>query len=167
MRYPELSYPDADCVMAHSFGTSLDPGSPNSKIANTMSLLSEGRPMMADRTVVEARLDLEPHMAHIVDGDVTNFKNGRPEGIGTWGTLVSCLDYMQAHDLERPLMVGQAHHIGRILRQAKKLGIDAIKPAWLPANFDQHSEQIWTRSLALWLPYNAMASLVLKKRGQL
>lgn len=162
-----MNYPEADCVMAHSFGTSLDPGSPNSRIANTMSMLSDGRPMMADRTVVDAVPSLEPQMAHIVDGAVTNFKNGRPEGIGTWGTLVSCLDYMRAHDLERPLMVAQAYHVGRVMRQAKKLGIDALQAVNLPVNFDTKSDQIWTRSYALWVPYNALASLVLKRRSQL
>jgi hypothetical protein len=155
---------NADCLIGHSFGTSVDSGSVNEQLALQMLALEDGRPMVADRTLVNAMLDGEERMAHIVEGDVTNIK---AQGVGTWGTLVEAHQYMEESGLERPLMIAQAFHIRRVAKQAAKLGIFSIVPEGLPTDFDKESEQPWTRSAALWIPFNALGSLLLKKRGQL
>jgi hypothetical protein len=130
-----------------------------------MILHAKSRPMIADRTLVNALPKyLQLSVAHIVEGEVTNIKG---QGVGTWGTLVSAQEYMEEHNLERPMMIAQAYHVDRVVRQAAKLGISSIVPRHLPHEFDRKSEQIWTRSLALWLPFNALGSLVLKHRDQL
>lgn len=74
---------------------------------------------------------------------------------------------MEQEGLEAPLMVAQAYHVSRVVKQAAKLGISSIVPENLPTKFDRGSEQIWTRSMYLWMPFNALGSLLLKKRGQL
>lgn len=129
-----------------------------------MHALADGRPMIADRTLVNALPNGADLMAHIVEGDVTNIK---AQGIGTWGTLVEARQYMEENDLRRPIMIAQAYHIGRVVRQAAKLGITSIVPEDLPTEFDKNSNQIWTRSIVLWMPFNSLGSLLLKKRGQL
>ena len=156
--------PEADSVIGHSFGTSIDKSSVNAQLASQMLLQSDGRPMIADRALVNALPNGEQLMAHIVEGDVTNIK---AQGIGTWGTLVEAHQYMQAKNLHHPIMIAQAYHISRVVRQAAKLGIDSIVPEGLPKDFDKESDQIWTRSAALWIPFNALGSLLLKRRGQL
>ncbi len=76
---------DADCVIGLSFGSSTHENSVNNQLALTMMRLSEGRPLIADRTLVDASPGGEAAMSHIVDGATTNIK---AEGVGTWGTLV-------------------------------------------------------------------------------
>lgn len=120
--------------------------------------------MIADRTLVNALPDGGSRMAHIVEGDVTNIK---AQGVGTWGTLVEAQHFMETEGLSAPIMIAQAYHIRRVVKQAAKLGIESIVPANLPKDFDENSEQIWTRSAYLWIPFNALGSLLLKKRGQL
>jgi hypothetical protein len=154
----------ADCLIGHSFGTTVDPGSTNEQLALQMIDLQNGRPMIADRTLVDAMPGGDMRMAHIVEGDVTNIK---AQGVGTWGTLVEAHQYMEEHNLISPLMVAQAFHIRRVVKQAAKLGISSLVPEGLPTAFDKRSEQPWTRSAALWIPFNTLGSLMLKKRGQL
>jgi hypothetical protein len=155
---------DADCVIGHSFGTSINTGSVNDHLATQMLYYADGRPMIADRTLADALPSGADSMAFVVEGEVTNIK---AEGVGTWGTLVEAHQYMEDEGLESPIMIAQAYHISRVVRQAAKLGISSIVPTDLPRHFDKKSEQIWTRSAYLWIPFNALGSLLLKKRGQL
>lgn len=155
---------EADCLIGHSFGTSINPGSVNARLAQQMLIHEAGRPMIADRTLANAMPNGGQCLVHIVEGEVTNLK---AQGVGTWGTLVEAQRYMEENGLDSPLMIAQAYHIGRVVRQAAKLGIAAVVPEGLPADFDENSDQIWTRSVALWVPFNALGSLLLKQRGQL
>jgi hypothetical protein len=155
---------NADCVIGHSFGTSTGRDSVNEQLAWSMLWQANGRPKIADRTLVEAMPGGDSRMAHIVEGDVTNIK---AQGVGTWGTLVEAHQYMEEEGLSNPIMIAQAYHIGRVVRQAAKLGIASIVPKDLPEAFDKNSEQIWTRSAYLWVPFNALGSLLLKRRGEL
>jgi hypothetical protein len=157
---------DEDCLVGHSFGTSTTEASPNHQLATLMLNYANDRPMIADRTLVDAMPDGENLMAHVVDGDVTNLK---AQGVGTWGTWLAAKEYMEENGLSRPLVFAHARHIGRAVMQAKneKLGITSIVPEGLPTDYDKSSEQIWTRASYLWIPMNAVGSILLKKRGQL
>lgn len=159
-----MKFPEADSVIGHSFGTSISESSVNAQLAAQMLLHAEGRPMIADRTLVNALPNGDNLMAHIVEGETTKIS---AKGIGTWGTLVEAHQYMEENNLHHPVMIAQAHHIGRVVRQAAKLGMDSIVPNHLPTDFDKDSKQVWTRSAALWIPFNALGSLLLKRRGQL
>ena len=159
-----MIFPEADSAIGHSFGTSIDQQSVNAQLATLMLMYAEGRPMIADRTLVNALPNGDSLMAHIVEGPVTNIK---AQGVGTWGTLIEAHQYMEENDLQSPIMIAQAYHIGRVVRQAAKLGISSIVPEGLPTDFDKASDQIWTRSAALWFPINTLGSLLLKKRRQL
>lgn len=155
---------EADCVMGHSFGTSIGPGSVNALLGQQLLYHAQDRPLIADRTLVDAIPNGDSHMAYTVEGEVTNIK---AQGVGTWGTLVEALQFMEQEGLSSPLMIAQAYHIRRIVKQAAKLGISSLVPEGLPTEFDKNSDQIWTRSAGLWIPFNALGSLLLKKRGQL
>lgn len=129
-----------------------------------MLSLAEGRPLIADRTLVNALPNGDNHMAHIVEGPVTNMK---AQGVGTWGTWLEAQQYMKEHELSSPMVIAQAFYLPRAVKQGAKLGITSIVPEHLPTDFDKDSDQPWTRSLYLWIPFNAIGSLLLKKRGQL
>ncbi|GAC1469614.1 MAG: hypothetical protein NVSMB70_14720 [Chamaesiphon sp.] len=155
---------EADCVIGHSFGTSTDTDSVNNQLAHQILNFDNKLPMIADRTLVNVMPVNENRLAHIVEGEVTNIK---AQGVGTWGTLIEAQQYMAENALKSPIMIAQAFHIRRIVMQAAKLGMTSIVPDGLPTGFDKNSEQIWTRSPYLWIPFNALGSILLKKRGQL
>lgn len=164
-RYEAVGNPaDADLVIGHSFGTMTDEQSVNRALADFIQESADGRPIVADRTLVDAFPGRDDDVDHIVEGQITNTVG---QGVGSWGTLVEAHDFMERADLHRPLMVGQAFHIGRVVMQARRLGIDSIVPADLPRQFEPRSEQPWTRSLGLWLPREILGSLVLRKQGKL
>ena len=122
---PSGNVADADCVIGFSFGTSIDPGSVNRQLALRMLSSAQGRPMIADRTLVNAMPSGGNQMVHVIEGEVTNAKT---QGVGTWGTLVSARDFMEAHDLSKPIMIAQAYHVGRVVRQAARLSMPSIVP---------------------------------------
>jgi hypothetical protein len=155
---------EADCLVGHSYGTSIDENSVNHRLADIMQSHADMRPLIADRTLVNAFPDGDNQVAHVVEGPVTNTK---AQGVGTWGTLVEAQQYMEETGLSHAMMIAQAYHIVRVVRQAAKLGMSSIVPEGLPTDFDKRSDQIWTRSPYLWIPFNALGSLLLKRRGQL
>jgi hypothetical protein len=157
----------ADCIIGHSFSTSVGEGSVNAELAAQMLHYADERPVIADRTLVDAMPRGDQLMAHVVEGPVTNISSRGVKGVGTWGTLVEAKDFMDNNGLRTPIMIAQAYHMPRVLKQAAKLGITSIVPEGLPTNFDPQSDQFWTRSLYFWVPMNALGSLLLKRRGQL
>ena len=154
----------ADVVIGHSFGTVTSEGSANRALAGFILAHSKGRPVVVDRTLANAFPGGSQHVDHIVEGPVTNV---RGQGVGTWGTLVEAKQFMDDEELSLALMVAQSHHIGRVIMQAEKLGIDSIVPPGLPSGFDLGSRQWWTKSKALWVPYEVLGSFVLRKQGKL
>jgi hypothetical protein len=154
----------ADSIIGLSFGTVTEPGGVNAQLADLMLELADGRPMIADRMLVDAMPDGDALVSHVVEGPITNIK---AQGLGTWGTFLSAQQYMQEKGLHSPLLVAQAYHVTRSARQAAKLGIQVIMPEGLPRQFDWRSKQLWTKSVWLWIPCNTLGSLLLKQRGRL
>lgn len=154
----------ADVIIGHSFGTSIGEHSPNHEIAEFILKNGEGLPIVADRTLVDAFPGRDSDVAVVVEGPITN---GVGQGVGSWGTLVEAKRFMNREGLRNALMVGQAHHIGRIAMQAEKLEVTSIIPPGLPAGFDTQSEQRWTRSLGLWIPREVLGSVVLRLQKRL
>lgn len=157
---------DADCVIGHSFGTLIGKGTANQALADFIVKTADGRPVIAD--VVLA--DSFPYgrdggaVDFVAEGVISNLVASRG---GSWNTLLFANSVMENEGYSRPLMVAQAHHIGRVAMQARKLHMDAIIPEALPETFDVDSDQIWTRSLAMWVPRETIGSLVLKTQGKL
>jgi len=155
---------DADVIVGHSFGTLIGEDSANRAIADFALKAANGRPIVADRMLVEAFPHSDEDVDHVVEGPISN---GVGQGVGSWGTLVEAKVFMEREDLKTALMVGQAHHIGRVAMQAKKLGILSVVPANLPNRFDPDSEQHWTRSMGMWLPREIIDSFVLRAQKKL
>jgi hypothetical protein len=155
---------DADVIVGHSFGTLTGEGSVNRYLAERILDNRDGRPIVVDRNLANAFGSDADQIDYVVEGQASTAAG---KGVGTWGTLVEAKDFMDEHGLERPLMIAQACHIGRVAMQAQKLHMDAVIPADLPASFDAASEQIWTRSKILWIPREVVGSLVLRYWGQL
>jgi hypothetical protein len=163
--YEPVGHPeDADVIVGHSFGTSVNKGSVNRELADLILDIADGRPVVVDRNLADSIPDFSAPLDKVVDGPISNTVG---VGVGTWGTLVAAQEFMAERQLVRPMMVAQAFHIGRIAMQAKKLHMDSIIPANLPTSFDEESDQIWTRSRAMWVPREVLGSFVLKAQGKL
>ncbi len=155
---------EADCLVGHSFGTPTESGSVNHALAEQILLQSDERPVIVDRTLADAFPERDIMVDYIVEGPISNTTGTQG---GTWQTLLGARDFMKQEGLSVALMFAQANHIGRVLMQAEKLGIDYVVPENLPRNFDAHSEQWWTRSKSLWVPREVIGSLVLKAQKKL
>jgi hypothetical protein len=154
---------DADCIMGHSFGTDTSEHSVNRQLVDTMKRYADGRPIIADRMLVQADPEGEKIYAHIIDGQITRM-DGRS---GTGKALANAKTYMDRSDLAKPLMVAQKYHIDRVVHQARKLGIQSLVPTGLPGQFDRRSKQFWTKNRAFFIPLNLFAYIKLKMDGEL
>lgn len=150
---------DADVIVGHSFGTHTGEGSVNRYLAEYILENEDGRPIVVDRNLADAFPSDVDKISRVAEGQASGATGG---GVGTWGTLLEAKDFMKERKLERPLMIAQACHIGRVAMQAQKLGMDAVIPANLPTSFDAESDQIWTRSKMLWVPREVIGSLALR-----
>ena len=155
---------DADVIIGNSFGTGTAPGDVNGLLAAYTLNCANGRPIVADRTLVDAFPHRDSNVSHVVEGDISTASG---QGLGSWAILVEAQSYMAANELKRPLMIAQAYHIGRVAMQFKKLGMQPIVPSGLPRNFDTESKQPWTRSLAMWVPREIIGSIVLRAQHKL
>jgi len=176
-----------DAVAVFSFGTSIDQGSVNAELAQTGLLLAGERPLLVDSMIYKAlwlsSLVSDVETVHEVDTSETlesqpldhitvldaaiSSLPGR--GGGSWEALKGAKQIMADHGIEELdlIIVGQAYHVGRVAMQAKTLEINPLMPANLTRRFDRKSKQLWTRGLGLWVPYELLGSLELKRRGQL
>lgn len=156
---------DADIIVGNSFGTSTHAESPNAAIARFILANEQGQPIVVDRTLADAFLPKSRLLNIVVDGAVSNAVGSIG---GSWGILVEAKEYMDENELSHPMMAAQAFHVGRVAMQAEKLGMtNIVIPKGLPRNFDQSSEQPWTRSLGAWVPREIIGSFVLRGQGRL
>lgn len=164
-RYEASGDPEtADVVVGHSFGTVTDVNGANGEIARFILRNASGRPTVADRVLVDAFPGRDEDVDLVVEGSISNAVG---VGVGSWGTLVAAKAFMEREGLKTALMVGHAHHIGRVAMQASKLEISSVIPANLPSSFDRESQQRWTRSLGWWLPREVLGSFVLRLEHKL
>jgi hypothetical protein len=162
--YEASGVPDeADVVVGQSFGTSTGRGSANRSLAAYIENVAGDRPILADRTLVDAFCD-PGRVDEVVEGAVSNTTG--TEG-GSWGILLRTKQFMEDNKLESQLLVAQRFHVGRVAMQAARLEIPTVIPHDLPDVFDHKSEQWWTRNKALWVPREIIGSFVLRSRGQL
>ncbi len=128
-----------------------------------MKQYANGRPIIADRMLVQADPEGEKVYAHIIDGQITKM-DGQS---GTGKALANAKAYMGKNDLAKPLMVAQKYHIDRVVRQARKLGIQSLTPPGLPGQFDRRSKQFWTKNRLFFIPLNLFAYIKLKMSDEL
>lgn len=140
---------EADCVIGQSFGArEQGPGYVNELLAEfVVKNCANDLPLLVQTEIAQA-LPTEVNPVLVVEG-VPSTKSGGE--LDSWAVLEQCHEYMQAHNLQRPLLVAQAFHVGRVAVQARKQGINGvIVPQGLPREFDPESLQKWTTSQAEW-----------------
>ena len=159
---------DPDVLIMNSFGTVTNPWGVNARIKAFAARIAYAHkvPVITDARMEETYGSLPPGFVFVVDGPISNRKG---EGFGTFDVLEGAKGIMDAEGLTNPMLVGQACHVHRTALQAMsaKIKMDPIVPKGLPYQFDSHSEQIWTRSLPLWIAHEVIGAQVLRKRGQL
>lgn len=156
----------ADYVIGHEFASREEGyGSVNEALAEVIAERYAHLRIYAAATVAGALRNIAPEieLAGVFDGVSSNTTASQG---GTWGELLQAKE-MAGDAAQRPLLVGQAYHVGRIALQAKKAGLEPIVPAGLPTDFDKQSAQWWCRRPLAWGMREIPGALVLRKRGQL
>lgn len=145
----EAAIEASDCVAGHSFGTTQGPGSIQDRLARFIGENARGRDTLADRHLALSCIELGVQVDYIVGGESSNAVGG---GVGTRGVLHELQQFMEDRGHKTALMVAQSHHVGRVVKQAARLGIRSVIPPGLPDQFDADSAQYWTRSRVNWVP---------------
>lgn len=154
----------ADVIVGASFGTSTHRKSPNGALAEFILEIEDGQPIVVDRTLAESFPN--PRLPDIVVDDAVS--NAMGSVGGSWDILSRAKEYMDEEKFNRPLLVAQAFHIGRVAMQAEKIGMhNRIIPSGLPTIFDRESDQLWTRSVGLWVPREVIGSFALRYQDKL
>jgi hypothetical protein len=164
---------EADLISVHEFGVRADgePSEINLALARfVLAALDERPDLQVVGTQATARALLEVSEGtvsahHKVVGESADALGG---GLGTWGELMKVRQVMEAQGLYRPLLVGQAYHIGRVGLQAIRAGItDFVVPPNSPDGFAPESSQIWTRNRFAWSARELVGAPVLRHQGKL
>lgn len=165
---PLMELARAEYVLGHEFGTPANgngSGAVNEAIAEEIARHYADRRLYVAETIAEAlgRIDRGIEIAGVFEGissDTTNTHGG------SWEELRQARE-MAGDALQQPILVGQAFHIGRVARQARKAGLDPLLPPDLPTAFDPESSQWWCRNRGVWMLRELPGTPVLKLRGQL
>lgn len=140
---------DMDCIIGLSFGTSETPTSPNGQLARyAVDAAMYDTPLILEKGIVNALPPFSPKPAMVYDGAVSDTLNTQG---GSWGVLKQAKEYMDEEGLANPMLVAQAFHVPRVIREAFNLGMNPIVPPGLPRDFDTKApKQWWTRSQQQW-----------------
>jgi len=157
---------EADCVIGQSFGAAeFGHGRVNKLLARYIIREAfDDTPLLLQNEIADA-LSTEPRLHDLrIEGKPSTSTGGE---LDSWEVLRQFREYMDDHNLNRPILVAQAHHVGRLFLQAMKQGMDPIVLAGLPTEFDPDSTQIWTRSAKLWIPRELAGMAYLKAKHKL
>ncbi len=165
---PRGNISEADCIIGQSFGArEQEPGYVNELLAAYITSLSAriDVPLLVQQEITSALPQSAPRPALVIEGRPSTSTGSE---LDSWEVLRQSHNYMKEHGLERPLLVAQAFHIGRVTLQAIKQGMeDPIVPPNLPREFDRESSQLWTRCAALWVPRELAGMIYLKANHKL
>lgn len=155
-------------VIVHEFGAQADSGQigpVNLALAEFVADHYSYLPIFASRSVANGLEKVAPELvpAGIFDGTSTTTKGA--EG-GTWAELMIVKEQV-TETMERPIIVGQAFHVGRIALQAQKAGFSPLLPPNLPTIFDPESTQWWCRNKHAWALRELGGTVMLRRRGQI
>jgi len=148
---PRGNVAEADCVIGNEFAyRETGFGSVNEQLAEFIAERYTNLALFLNKNIAGAlnvlRPDIEPDETFV--GEPVNYMGTR--GIGTKGELLQAKKFMADRQLERPIIVAQAYHVGRVAIQAKWLGINPIISEGLPKDFDSESVQSWTQGPLAW-----------------
>lgn len=163
---PRGNVADADCAVGQAFGASLDGiGLVNDLMGQFVdNQLPPGLYLLMQQEIANALEDQGSSAHFVIKGDPSTAVGGQ---LDSWGVLTQARQHMQERGLTRPVLVAQAHQIGRFTMQALALGMDPIVPEGLPADFDPESTQFWTRNRGLWFIRETVGIPYLRLRSKL
>ena len=165
---PQGNVAEADCVIGHEFAYRENGfGNVNELLAEFIANRFSHLPLFLNHNIAGAIHTIDPVITPeaIFSGKSVDYTAN--SGEGTWGELMQARSLMNEQKFNKPVLVAQAYHVGRIVLQAKLLDMEPIAPEGLPADFDPESEQIWTRGPIAWAIREALGAPVLRHRKQL
>lgn len=103
---------EADCVIGQSFGAAQrGPGLVNELLADYVVTQTDTElPWLLQQEIADALPNEVSKPALTIKGDPST-KFGSE--LDSWTVLLRAGEYMRKHDLQRPLLVAQAYHVGR------------------------------------------------------
>lgn len=151
-KYNQIGNPkEADCVIGFSFGAAeQDPGYVNKLLAEYIChRTSPELPLILQNEIADALPKICSRKPALkIEGQPSTISG---QGLDSWEVLRRSFGYMKDKNIQRPLLIAQAYHVGRIALQAKKQGMDKmIVPEDLPDKFDPNSIQPWTTNRTKW-----------------
>lgn len=160
----------ADSVIVSEFAVNKQPGDPgevNRELARFVLDRYPELPVFLSRDAAEAFVEINSDFKAetVFEGQISAGTLARAGG--SWQEIRQAKELLAERDLEHPVLVGQAFHVGRVALQAKKLGLETLIPPDLPAMFDPKSSQWWCRNRVLWLCRELPGRMALHVRGQI
>jgi hypothetical protein len=165
---PQGNVADADCVIGNEFAYRKNGyGNVNIALAEFIASRYIHLPMFLNRNIAGALGEIMPGIEpeEIFDGNSAGYI--ATKGHGTWAELAQARYAMNERRFNRPILVAQAYHVGRVALQAELLEMEPIVPEGLPRDFDPESEQPWTRGRLRWAIREAAGAPILRHRAQL
>jgi hypothetical protein len=157
----------AHYVIGHEFGApeTGSEGAANIAIAQYIADNYAHMPVCASASVVEALKRINPKIKIMGIFRNTSSNTAASKG-GTWMELEKAKEYTGV-DWRFPILVAQSYHIGRVAKQAEKLGMVPAVPEHLPSVFDVQSTQWWCHNAVLWSLREIPGAIILRFRGEL
>lgn len=137
----------------------------NKAIAGYINEHYSDLPVCASLSVVRALRKINPKITIIGTFDNTSANTSASTG-GTWKELGLAKSFA-GEFWEYPVIVAQAYHVGRVSKQARKIGMHPVVSLNLPPIFDPNSTQWWCRNSLLWALREIPGALILRMRGEL
>lgn len=157
---------EADSIIGQSFGARVDePGLVNEHLAEY--IIEQLPPHLIRALQQEISMAMQDRgrvVEHTIQGDPSTALGAQ---LDSFGLLTEARDWLFENGYQRPVLVGHAHQMGRLILQARKLEIDIVTTPGLPQQYDPQSTQFWTRNPALWTVREALGKPYLKAVGKL
>lgn len=160
----------ADSVIVSEFAVNKRPGDPgkvNCELAQFVLERYPGLPVFLSPDAAEAFTQINPDFEPeaVFAGQISAGTLARAGG--SWQEMLQAKDLLAERNLAKPILAGQAFHVGRVALQARKLGVDVLLPPGLPRSFDPNSSQWWCRNRVLWLCRELPGQVDLHFKGQI
>jgi hypothetical protein len=166
---PEYAASEIDCIAGQSFGYRVEggehyPGPVNERLGELAVRAAQeyGAPIVAQQEIAEAIEGYGGEVAHSITQHRVADKY-----LDMGEVLLQTKDYMSRHNMYRGIAIAHAYHVGRVVSQARKMGVELNPYPELPTEFDPDSAQVWTRNRALWVSREIPVLATRKARGMI
>jgi hypothetical protein len=154
-------------VIGNEYGAPADKtiGVANEAIAAYIITHFPDLPVCASTSVAQALMKRNPKVKLIGTFTGTSANTSASNG-GTWKELELAKGFA-GRDWKYPVIVAQAYHVGRVVKQARRAGMHPAVPGDLPRIFDVSSTQWWCHNALFWALREIPGAIILRYRGEL